>query len=301
MEWKVAPSYKYATIEDVDVKNHKAYISETCPRCGGSGIIVARVENGHPIPIPVDGGVCYKCGGAGVIRKWVKAYTEKEYAAYVKGQERARERKNEAAKARLAELDAKSDENKAAVLTKLGFDAENPMVYLISGNTFEIKDWIKERGGRYNPSLNWHFTNDANELPEGYSYIAVPFDSLYDWFPRVKRVELKDNAKEVAEAARIAAMPESKSEWVGEIKERIRDIRVLLTGARAVSSSYGTSIMFTFELGENQLVWFTSCPPDPEDAVVGNEYLLTATVKKHETYHGVKQTYLNRCVLKEVE
>lgn len=299
MKFFVAPSYKNATIEKVNEETHKAYISETCPRCGGSGIIVARVENGHPIPIPVDGGVCYKCGGAGVIRKWVKAYTEKEYAAYVKGQERARERKNEAAKARLAELDAKSDENKAAVLTKLGFDAENPMVYLISGNTFEIKDWIKERGGRYNPSLNWHFTNDANELPEGYSYIAVPFDSLYDWFPRVKRVELKDNAKEVAEAARIAAMPESKSEWVGEVKERLRDLKVTLTGARACNSVYGTSIMFTFDYEGCTLVWFTSCPPDEEDAVVGKEYFLTGTVKKFSEYKGIKQTILSRCILSE--
>lgn len=299
MEWKVAPSYKSATIERVDEENHKAYISETCPRCGGSGIIVARVENGRPIPIPVDGGICYKCEGAGTIKKWVKAYTEKEYARYLNTQERAKERKIEKEKARIAELDAKAEENKNALLAKFGFDVENPMVYLVSGNTFEIKDWIKERGGRYNPALNWYFTNNTNELPEGYEYIAVPFDSLYDWFPRVKRIELKDNAKEVAEAARIAAMPESKSEWVGEIKERMRDLEVVLTGRRAVNSMYGSSIMFTFDYNGNELVWFTSCPPDVvEDMVVGDEYLLTGTVKKHDTYRGVKQTYLNRCIIK---
>lgn len=299
-KWYVAPSYKYATIKKVDEENHKAYIVEKCDRCGGAGVIASRVENGKIIPIPVDGGVCYKCNGSGLVQKWVKAYTEKEYDRYIKSQERTRERKADKEKARIAELDAKAGENKAALLKKFGFDVENPTVYLISGNTFEIKDWIKERGGRYNPALNWYFTENSNQLPEGYEYIAVPFDDLYDWYPRVKRIELKNNAKEIAEAARIAAMPESKSEWVGEVKQRMRDLKVVLTGARAVSSAYGESIMFTFEYGDNLLVWFTSCPPDEDKAIVGHEYLLTGTVKKHDAYRGVKQTYLNRCILKEI-
>ena len=298
-KWFVAPSYKHAEIKKIDEENHKAYINETCDRCGGSGIIAARVENDKIIPIPVDGGICYKCEGAGIIKKWVKAYTEKEYNTYIKNQEKAKERKAEKEKARIAELDAKAEENKAALLEKFGFDVENPMVYMINGNTFEIKDWIKERGGRFNPVLNWYFGDNKNELPEGYSYITVPFDELFDWFPRVKRFELKDNAKEVVEAARIAAMPESKSEWVGEIKERVRDLEVVLTNVRPCYSAYGSSIMFTFDYNGNALVWFTSCPPDiVEDMVVGEEYLLTGTIKKHDIYRGVKQTYLNRCIIK---
>ena len=119
------------------------------------------------------------------------------------------------------------------------------------------------------------------------------------WFPQAKRLELKENAKEVAEAARASVATESKSEFVGEIKERLRDLKVTLTNARAVSSAYGESIMFTFQQGENIFVWFTSCPPDEDAAVVGNHYLLTGTVKAHKVYDGVKQTYLNRCILKE--
>lgn len=298
-KWFVAPSYKHAEIKKIDEENHKAYIKEECPRCSGLGIIVSRVENGKMIPVPVDGGVCYQCNGDKYIYKWVKAYTEKEYARYTRNQERAKERRVEKEKARIAELDAKADENKAIWLTNMGFDTVGPTVYLVSGNTYEIKDWIKERGGRYNPALNWYFTENSNQLPEGYEYIPVPFDDLYDWYPRVKKMELKDNAKEIAEAARIAAMPESKSEWIGEEKQRMRDLKVVLTGARAVSSAYGTSIMFTFDYDGNVLVWFTSCPPDiAEDMVVGDEYLLTGTVKKHDTYRGVKQTYLNRCIIK---
>ena len=54
MKWMVAPSYKYANIVKVDEETHKALIEEKCDRCGGTGIMAARVENGRIIPIPVD-------------------------------------------------------------------------------------------------------------------------------------------------------------------------------------------------------------------------------------------------------
>lgn len=297
MEWKVAPSYKYATIIKVDEDSHKAYISETCDRCGGSGIIASRVENGRIIPIPVDGGVCYKCGGEGKISKWVKAYTEKEYERYVKSQEKAKEKRVKKEEARIAELDAKSEENKAAVLEKLGFESD--IVYLVTGNTFEIKDELKERGARFNPALNWHFLKKT-EVPEGHELVEVKIDDLYDWYPRVKRLELKADAREIAAAARRSVEPESKSEWVGEIKERLRNLKVTLTGARAVESMYGSSILFTFAQDDNIFTWFTSCPPDSDKAIVGHSYLLTGTVKKFTEYNGTKQTQLNRCILKEI-
>ena len=64
--YKLANSYQGAEkIGEPFEKNGKLYskIKYTCPRCGGLGIIVARVENNQPIPIPVDNGVCYECLG----------------------------------------------------------------------------------------------------------------------------------------------------------------------------------------------------------------------------------------------
>lgn len=298
MEWKVAPSYKYAEIVKIDEKAHKAYIKEKCPRCGGLGFIVSRVENGTMIPIPVDGGVCYKCEGAKVISKWVKAYTEKEYAQYIKTQERTREKRREKEEARQQELKDKSEENRKAALAKWEFDVEDPAVYLVTGNTYEIKDELKERGGRFNPVLNWHFTKEV-EVPEGHELIKVAFDEVYEWLPMVKRIELKENAKEVAAAARISAMPKSKSEWVGSEKERLRSLEVVLTGARECSTYYGDSTLYTFDYGDNKMTWFTSSCPKVE-MTVGHSYLLTGTVKKHDEYNGVKQTQLNRCILKKI-
>ena len=291
MEWKVAPSYENATIVKVDEEAKKAYITEICGRCGGSGDYV--IPN-------VFVGECFQCHGAGKISKWVKAYTEKEYNRYILSREKAREKSREKEAARIQSLKDNSEENKKALLEKWGYNSENPKIYIVIGeNTYAIKEDIKERGGRYNPVLNWYFSKET-KLPDGYSLLAIDFDAIYDWLPAVKRFELKEDAKQVVEEAKLAILPPSSSEYLGNIKERLRDLKVTLTGARAVSSVYGTSIMFTFKQGENELVWFTSCPPDEDKAIVGHEYSLTGTVKDHKVYNGVKQTYLNRCILKEL-
>lgn len=298
MKWMVAPSYKYANIVKVDEETHKALIEEKCDRCGGTGIMAARVENGRIIPVPVDGGVCYRCKGEKKISKWVKAYTEKEYERYMKTQERAKEKRKEKEEARLQALKDNSEKNKGEILAKWGFDVEDPAVYLVTGNTYEIKDELKARGARFNPVLNWYFTKEV-EVPEGHELIKVAFDDVYEWLPMVKRIKLKENAKEVAAAARISAMPESKSEWVGNEKERLRSLNVVLTGARACSSFYGDSTLYTFDYNDNKLIWFTTSCPKVE-MIVGHSYLLTGTVKKHDERDGVKQTQLSRCLLKEV-
>lgn len=287
MEWKVAPTYENWEIEEVDENAHKGHIVTKCWKCGGTGMYAWF-------------GPCFACGGSGYQAKWVKIYTPDEYNKYVATQERAKAKRVEKAIAKQNDLLENSDSNKAALLEKWGFDAENPKVYVVLGNnTYAIKDELKTRGARFNQVLGWHFTKPT-EVPEGYSLLAIDFDAVYEWFPLVKKIDLKETAKQAVEEAKNAAMPESKSQFVGEVKERLRGLKVTLTGARAVNSAYGTSIMFTFRQEENELVWFTSCPPDEKDAVVGHQYSLTGTVKDHKIYNGIKQTYLNRCLLKEI-
>ena len=59
MKYMVAPSYKNASIVEINEETKKAYIKITCDRCGGRGIVASRIENGKIIPIPVDEGICY--------------------------------------------------------------------------------------------------------------------------------------------------------------------------------------------------------------------------------------------------
>lgn len=294
--WKVAPSYKNAKILSINEDTHKAHIEEKCDRCGGSGLIAARVENGHIIPIPVDGGICYKCNGEGKIRKWVKAYTEEEMNKYLASQERAKERKAEKAELERQEKLNKSEENQKELLTKWGYDVENPLIWLVGGgSTYEIKDQLKKLGCKFNPAFGWYSTQPI-DIPEGYGMTNINFYDVYVWYPLSKRFDLKDNAKEIADAAKAKLEPESHSEYEGEVKERLRDLHVTLTAVRSFDGFYGTSFIYTFIHGENVLVWMTSSCKDIE---IGDEIFLTGTVKEHSEYKGIKQTKLSRCIIKK--
>jgi hypothetical protein len=301
MEWYVAPSYKSAKILVIkEESSNKAHIKieEKCDRCGGTGIIASRVENGHIIPIPVDGGICYKCNGAGYIHKWVKGYTKKELDRYLANQEKSKAKKIEEVEQKRQSLIDNSETNKKALLERFGYDPENPKVYLIAGdNTYAIKDELKAAGARFDYALGWYFKQNT-EVPAGYKLVEVDFDHLFDWNPVTKMISIKENAKEIAEAAISATMPKSLSEYVGDIKERLRDLQVTLTGARSFDGFYGTSFIYTFVCGENVLVWMTSSCKDIE---VGDHFLLTGTVKEHSEYKGVKQTKLSRCIIKKGE
>ena len=84
MEWFTAKSYENWTLVGAPYeKNGKMYSKARtkCSRCGGTGIMASRVENGIIIPIPVDNGICYKCLGRKYEEKEIRLYTEKEKTA----------------------------------------------------------------------------------------------------------------------------------------------------------------------------------------------------------------------------
>ena len=185
MEWKVAPSYKYAKIVAIDEENHKAQIEEKCDRCGGSGIMAARVENGHIVPIPVDGGICYKCWGEGKIRKWVKAYTEEEMDKYLAAQERAKQKKAEKANNGYLAMVEWTQGNFFGGFNKLSFTyghdgldgvvgnhaGDNVVPYSEKGNGFRFIDWgvIEQPSWNLGYAFIWSHHNafDENETEGG--------------------------------------------------------------------------------------------------------------------------------------
>lgn len=284
-EWKVAPSYENWNIAKINEETRKAIVTTSCSKCGGSGSYAWF-------------GVCFRCMGSGQESKEVKIYTPEEYIKYVAAQARAKERRIEAAEARRQAAIDQSEENKKAKLAEWGYDPENPLIWLVGGgNTYEIKDWLKENGCKFCKELGWYSCKPL-DVPTGYGMVSIPFDSAYEWLCQTKRFEIKPEAKEVADAAISSLYPESKSEYVGEVKQRIRDLEVTLTSVRTIDGYYGISTIYTFANGENVLVWITSSSKDIE---VGDHLLLTGTVKSHQNYKGKKVTYLNRCILKSIE
>lgn len=118
-------------------------VVDTCPRCGGRGDYILGVYNY---------GVCFLCGGNGK-----KEYTFKEYTP-------EHEAKLEAARAK---RQAKRMEDKAAYEAEHAEEIEEArrkaiefryaefgcgkdgIGYVLTGNTYPVKDEIKRNGGRW--------------------------------------------------------------------------------------------------------------------------------------------------------
>lgn len=299
--WFVADSYKNMEICGEPFENDKGKmvvkVKGKCPRCSGLGIIVSRVENGQPIPIPVDDGVCYKCNGTGIEKKIVRAYTEKEYNTLQRAKERAAKKREEAAASRKKDALKKAESYKHEIALKLGF-GENEKAYLVYGDdTYAIKNKLKELGARFDPTLKWYFSKEV-ELPEGYYLCAMNFDDLYDYNPLGKWAQFKENAKEIVTRRMIELKgPSTSIYYPGVEKERIRNITAKVDNIRGFEGYYGYTYVYTFTSGNYVFVWMTS---KGLNLTVGDTVDLTGTIKKFDEYMGIAQTHLNRCVVKKI-
>ena len=298
----VADSYKNMKVISKPYENSKGKmvvnVEAKCDRCSGLGIIVARVENGKPIPIPVDGGVCYKCGGSGIVRKTIRAYTEKEYNTLQRAKERNAQRKKEAAEAREKDLIDNATKYKHEVALKLGF-GEDEKAYLVYGDdTYAIKEELKKLGARFDPTLKWFFSKEV-KLPEGYKLCAFDFDELYDYFPSSKWASFKENAKDIVRRRMIELKgPSTSVYYPGNEKDRIRNITAKVKNIRGFESMYGYTSVYTFTSENYVFIWMTT---KNINFSIGETVDLTGTIKKFDEYMGEKITYLTRCIVKRIE
>jgi hypothetical protein len=272
-------------------------VKDKCPRCGGRGIIVARVENGQMIPIPVDGGICYKCGGTGIEEKIIRAYTEKEYTRMQAANERARAKREAEKEAKTRELVENAAQYKHEVALKLGFGEEEKAYLVYGDDTFAIKDELKKLGARFDPTLKWFFPNEV-ALPDGYKLCEMSFDELYDYSPQAKWATFKEDAKAIV-SRRIAELkgPSTSKYYPGEEKERIRNITAKVDGIRGFEGAFGYTHVYTFTSCDYVFVWMTS---KGLDIAVGDTIDLTGTIKRFDEYMGIRNTYLTRCLIKKV-
>ena len=185
---------------------------------------------------------------------------------------------------------------------KNGFNKDGNTYCVTGGNTYAIKEILKQNKYKFSRLLNWHAAA-AMELPRGYSHVVINFYDIYKWdeesnmaflFPDaetiVKSKLEKEEKKEVAETP-------SNSDFVGKIGERIRNLTAVYCGCRGFDSFYGYKYAHHFKSGNSMLCWITLNELYiPENAVVD----LTGTVKNHKTYKDTKTTYLSRCVVKQI-
>lgn len=83
----------------------------------------------------------------------------------------------------------------------------------------------------------------------------------------------------------------AESKHIGTVGERMRRVTVTCDRVFTGDSAFGTYHIFTLSTPDgNCLTWKTSSP----DLVVGESYVVDATVKKHDEFRGKKQTVLSR-------
>ena len=294
---RVAKSYEGYEYDETKAyeKNGKMYVSARCKcdRCT-KGVYVTRVENGQPIPHPAFGGICLKCKGSGFITKEVRLYTDKEFEQMEKASAKAAE-KREAA--REQKIKAEYANKRAKWLEENGFNENLTTFVYFPANSFEVKDNLKDAGFKFNRSLLWHIAN----IPEGYEdkVVEITLDKVAEigaWGEGCYRPNARAFVDDILKNCR--PIEESTSEWLFEEKERFYDYAVVLKSIRGMETRFGWTQLVKFEdANGNILQWWTAVEIKAE---VGDQVLLTGTVKAHDEYKGVKSTTVTRCKIKAV-
>lgn len=288
----VAKSYQNGEILDAEpYKNSKGKmvvrVKMPCDRCGATGNFSYNT---------LYGTTCFKCQGAKYVINEVRAYTEKEYANMEKANERAKERKIEAKLAKEKDLMDNAASYKLEVAKKLGFNSEGKMYIVCGGDTYAIKDRLKELGARFDYTFKWYLPNPV-ELPEGYQLCEFSFDELYDYAPLTKWANLKEGVSDIIKRRlqELETATDTKY-YPAEVKDKI-SVQATLATVRGFDSMYGYTYIYTFTLDEYVFVWMTAKDLDLE---VNTTVDLAGTIKGFEEYAGQKQTQITRCKVSAV-
>ncbi len=90
---------------------------------------------------------------------------------------------------------------------------------------------------------------------------------------------------------------EKPSEYVGTVGERLKKISAVFMDKRVIGQGeWGDRIMIRFITNDrDELIWFTGEYAASQNGLyVGQELVLSGTVKTHKDFKGQKQTYLSR-------
>lgn len=171
----------------------------------------------------------------------------------------------------------------------LGFT--NGFITIFKGNTYEDREWFKASNARYHTYWGWYFTSEEElptDIPSDVAPIKLTWESISD--AELGILLPQSTINKVLE--NLLYTDEDPSQFVGTVGERIP---LLLKVEKVIphESNYGISNIHTMrDNNSNVFIWATSA----RCLSVGSYYKMTGQIKKHQTYHNVKQTWLTRCL-----
>ena len=167
------------------------------------------------------------------------------------------------------------------------------VTYLVLGNSYPIKQNLKDEGFKFSPLLRWHGPECKYQLPITCFYKELNYEEVFEWNEAEGVTFMKEGARDMIENI-FNPKEESTSDYVGEIGERFRNIPVFVKYIRGFDSDFGYKYVYTFEDDYGNLFsWFTTVQIA---AAAGSRGMLSGTIKNHSEYKGVKTTQLSRCV-----
>lgn len=131
------------TFVKVDKNGTKYYKTDICPSCNGCGKIYLGSYESKEY-------TCNKCEGFGKLKK-AKTYKIHTHEYGI-----------------ILEEEYMNKQNKK-FYDKYGINQEDNTTHVYLGDTFFIKEELKEKGAKYDNILGWH----SKDLIEGYPYIKV--------------------------------------------------------------------------------------------------------------------------------
>lgn len=275
---EVKSRYPKISFVKVDKNDTLVFADYTCRRCGGRGGAECWAYTGY---------TCYECGGSGRADKpeLLKFYTPEYQAKLDAINEKRRAKK-------YAEALATVDTRRAEVLSPRGFskDDDGFFTYCVLGDTFDIKDELKDKGCKFDAMLGWH---SAVEL-DGYNTQKVYFDEVAEWVSDISASFDYKSRKEIKDAInKNAVVADETSDYIGKVGDKVE-----FTGTPkcvySVESNWGyhhqTMHIYVIKVGTNEVVWKTSNYLKENEPVT-----LKGTIKELTIYKGKKQTEVTRC------
>ena len=127
--------------------------------------------------------------------------------------------------------------------------------WIVLGDTFSIKDELKQKGAKFNRELGWHFDHDE----PGYQLYKINMDDVTDTYFDGRLYFSEDVYDIVNKIKKENTVYEpSKSNWIGEVGKKV-DADVVLRNYRSFYGNFGETGVFECEDSDgNTVIWMTS-------------------------------------------
>lgn len=144
---------------------------------------------------------------------------------------------------------------------------------------------VEDKGNDY--LINCKKLVELGYVPDKFMGFACSMIPTYD-----REMDKEAERKRKEESGKV-------SNWVGELKERLNDLLVECVGVKYIDSDWGESTLYTF-VDPTGNIFKTFYSGSKFDAISGEKFVLSGTVKKHDEFRGIKSTMLSRIAAKDL-